>query len=251
MAQRSPAYRRILLKLSGEALLGSQQYGIDPPSFAASPAEICRSHRPRRPSRPRHRRRQHLSRRRARRSRHGPRHGRPDGHAGHRHQLTRDAGRARAPRRRRARACPRCRFTRSARTTFAAAPCATSRRAASRSSRPAPAIRSSRPTPPRACAPSRSAPTCSSRRRRSTASTRPIRSKIRRPTRYPHAVVRSSARGRPARHGCDRDRHVPREQSAARGVQLEQRPAIWCASSTGEAVGTSVTNHLPRTGTGK
>src|SRR6187551_3931256 len=30
MAQRSPAYRRILLKLSGEALLGSQNYGIDP-----------------------------------------------------------------------------------------------------------------------------------------------------------------------------------------------------------------------------
>jgi uridylate kinase len=30
MAQRSPAYRRILLKLSGEALLGNQNYGIDP-----------------------------------------------------------------------------------------------------------------------------------------------------------------------------------------------------------------------------
>jgi uridylate kinase len=30
MAQGSPAYRRILLKLSGEALLGGQQYGIDP-----------------------------------------------------------------------------------------------------------------------------------------------------------------------------------------------------------------------------
>ena len=30
MAQRSPVYRRILLKLSGEALLGGQQYGIDP-----------------------------------------------------------------------------------------------------------------------------------------------------------------------------------------------------------------------------
>jgi uridylate kinase len=30
MAQSSPAYRRILLKLSGEALLGGQQYGIDP-----------------------------------------------------------------------------------------------------------------------------------------------------------------------------------------------------------------------------
>jgi uridylate kinase len=30
MGQRSPAYRRILLKLSGEALLGSHHYGIDP-----------------------------------------------------------------------------------------------------------------------------------------------------------------------------------------------------------------------------
>jgi len=30
MAQGSPVYRRILLKLSGEALLGGQQYGIDP-----------------------------------------------------------------------------------------------------------------------------------------------------------------------------------------------------------------------------
>jgi uridylate kinase len=30
MSQGSPVYRRILLKLSGEALLGSQQYGIDP-----------------------------------------------------------------------------------------------------------------------------------------------------------------------------------------------------------------------------
>lgn len=30
MAQDTPAYRRILLKLSGEALLGNQPYGIDP-----------------------------------------------------------------------------------------------------------------------------------------------------------------------------------------------------------------------------
>ena len=30
MGQSSPAYRRILLKLSGEALLGGQDYGIDP-----------------------------------------------------------------------------------------------------------------------------------------------------------------------------------------------------------------------------
>jgi uridylate kinase len=38
VAGREPSYRRILLKLSGEALLGSRQYGVDPEfcSFIAS-----------------------------------------------------------------------------------------------------------------------------------------------------------------------------------------------------------------------
>jgi uridylate kinase len=40
MAQRSPVYRRILLKLSGEALLGSQNYGIDPAIIRRVAAEI-------------------------------------------------------------------------------------------------------------------------------------------------------------------------------------------------------------------
>src|ERR1044071_8069328 len=40
MAQSSPAYRRILLKLSGEALLGSHQYGIDPAVIRRVAAEI-------------------------------------------------------------------------------------------------------------------------------------------------------------------------------------------------------------------
>ena len=40
MAQESPAYRRILLKLSGEALLGSQQYGIDPPVIRRIASEV-------------------------------------------------------------------------------------------------------------------------------------------------------------------------------------------------------------------
>lgn len=35
-----PAYRRILLKLSGEALMGSQSYGIDEPVVATIAAEI-------------------------------------------------------------------------------------------------------------------------------------------------------------------------------------------------------------------
>ena len=44
MAQGQPAYKRILLKLSGEALLGSQPYGIDPPvikRLAGDIATIC------------------------------------------------------------------------------------------------------------------------------------------------------------------------------------------------------------------
>jgi len=41
MAQRSPAYRRILLKLSGEALLGSHQYGIDPAVIRRVATEVA------------------------------------------------------------------------------------------------------------------------------------------------------------------------------------------------------------------
>ncbi len=41
MGQDSPAYQRILLKLSGEALLGSQDYGIDPPVIQRVATEIA------------------------------------------------------------------------------------------------------------------------------------------------------------------------------------------------------------------
>jgi uridylate kinase len=41
MGQDSPAYKRILLKLSGEALLGSQEYGIDPPVIQRVAAEVA------------------------------------------------------------------------------------------------------------------------------------------------------------------------------------------------------------------
>ena len=41
MAHGSPAYRRILLKLSGEALLGSQQYGIDPEVIRRVASEVA------------------------------------------------------------------------------------------------------------------------------------------------------------------------------------------------------------------
>lgn len=40
MTDGSPTYKRILLKLSGEALLGSQQYGIDPPVIKRIASEI-------------------------------------------------------------------------------------------------------------------------------------------------------------------------------------------------------------------
>ncbi|HMB74270.1 MAG TPA: uridine monophosphate kinase, partial [Gammaproteobacteria bacterium] len=41
MAAPQPVYRRILLKLSGEALLGSQAYGIDPPVIRRLASEIA------------------------------------------------------------------------------------------------------------------------------------------------------------------------------------------------------------------
>ncbi|MFL2546328.1 MAG: UMP kinase, partial [Candidatus Rariloculaceae bacterium] len=41
MGQDSPTYKRILLKLSGEALLGAQEYGIDPPVIKRVAAEVA------------------------------------------------------------------------------------------------------------------------------------------------------------------------------------------------------------------
>ena len=41
MTEESPAYRRVLLKLSGEALLGNQQYGIDPAVIQRVASEIA------------------------------------------------------------------------------------------------------------------------------------------------------------------------------------------------------------------
>lgn len=41
MAHGTPVYRRILLKLSGEALLGSQQYGIDPAVIRRVASEVA------------------------------------------------------------------------------------------------------------------------------------------------------------------------------------------------------------------
>ena len=41
MGQSSPVYKRVLLKISGEALRGSQEYGIDPPVIQRVAAEIA------------------------------------------------------------------------------------------------------------------------------------------------------------------------------------------------------------------
>ena len=41
MAEGEPAYRRILLKLSGEALLGDQQYGVDPKVIRRIASEVA------------------------------------------------------------------------------------------------------------------------------------------------------------------------------------------------------------------
>ena len=59
-ASRRSRYRRILLKLSGEALLGDRQYGVDPAVCAFIAAPGRRGPRPRRPGRHRRRWRQHL-----------------------------------------------------------------------------------------------------------------------------------------------------------------------------------------------
>jgi uridylate kinase len=42
---KSPRYKRILLKLSGEALLGSRQYGVDPDFCAFIAAQVAQVHR--------------------------------------------------------------------------------------------------------------------------------------------------------------------------------------------------------------
>ena len=77
-------YKRLLLKLSGEALMGKGDYGIDMAVVQRLAGEISRSHGGRVRDRRRGRRRQHLPRPRRRRQGHGPRHRRLHGHAGHR-----------------------------------------------------------------------------------------------------------------------------------------------------------------------
>ena len=87
-----PKYQRILLKLSGEALMGEEDYGIDPKVIGRLAKEILEVRADRRAGRRGDRRRQHLPRRGARGGRHGSRHRRPHGHAGDGDERAGDAG---------------------------------------------------------------------------------------------------------------------------------------------------------------
>ena len=90
-----PAYRRILLKLSGEALAGNQGYGIDLAHDRSDRLRGARRGGTRGADRDRHRRRQHLPRSCRERRRHGARHRRLHGDAGDGHQRAGSPGRAR------------------------------------------------------------------------------------------------------------------------------------------------------------
>ena len=91
----APAYRRVLLKLSGEALMGDLDYGTDPDARAGDRRGGRGGARARRRGRDRRRRRQHLPRARRGREGDGPRDRRLHGHAGHGPERARAAGRAR------------------------------------------------------------------------------------------------------------------------------------------------------------
>ena len=94
-------YRRVLLKVSGEALMGDLAFGIDPDTVNRIALQIKNTQRPRHPDRRRRRRRKLLARRRGQQVRHGPRDRRLRRHAGDGHQRPRSAGRDRERRRRR------------------------------------------------------------------------------------------------------------------------------------------------------
>ena len=87
-------YRRILLKLSGEALMGDSGYGIDPATLSQIADELIDIHSLGVEVAHRHRRRQHLPRAGRQLARDGPRQRRLHGHAGDGDQLAGAAGRA-------------------------------------------------------------------------------------------------------------------------------------------------------------
>ncbi len=92
-AASGAAYRRVLLKLSGEALMGDDAFGINRATVESMVTDIGEVVAPRRGARHRDRRRQHLPRRRARRRGDGSRHRRLHGHDGDHHERDGAAGR--------------------------------------------------------------------------------------------------------------------------------------------------------------
>ena len=90
-----PIFKRVLLKLSGEALAANQGFGVDPAAHSRDRRRTGRSPLARRADCDRRRRRKFLSRRCRTGAQHGPRLRRPYGHAGHCHQRARAAGRTR------------------------------------------------------------------------------------------------------------------------------------------------------------
>ena len=95
----SPVFNRVLLKLSGEALMGSLDYGTDPDAGRADRGPDPRGRRARGRDGGRRRRRKHLSRPRGGRPRHGPGDRRLHGDARHGAQRADPPGRAREARR--------------------------------------------------------------------------------------------------------------------------------------------------------
>ena len=82
----NPLYRRVLLKLSGEALAGDNEHRIDEKVVQAIAKAVFEVQKIRGRDRPRHRGRQHLPRRGRRAHGDGPGFLRLYGHAGHPHQ---------------------------------------------------------------------------------------------------------------------------------------------------------------------
>ena len=95
-AKEAPRYKRVLLKLSGEALLGEKTFGIDRAFTDYLAREIKGIHALGLQIAAVVGRREHLPRRLRQRAGHGPRLRRPHGDAGHGHQRPRPAGRPRA-----------------------------------------------------------------------------------------------------------------------------------------------------------
>ena len=95
-----PVFKRVLLKLSGEALMGALDYGTDPERLAAVAEQIRGVHDRGVEIGDRRRRRQHLPRHGGRGGGDGPRDGRLHGHARDAAQRAAAAGRAREARRR-------------------------------------------------------------------------------------------------------------------------------------------------------